>query len=187
MKIKQRTIRFLARKEVEQIIAHIKLEGTRNLRDRALITVLFSTGLRISEALALDWTDFEEKVGTETMELPIIGKGGFQRTIYFSPEALRVVDEYIKARKDIFDEPLLFPITVRCAQIMVQKRADEAGLNKKVTPHMFGHSLATDLLKQGVDIRFVSEFLGHRSINNTMIYTHVVSTQLKAIHKKLYK
>ena len=186
MKNQKRTISFLEKKEVEKIISSIKPEGSRNLRDRALITVLFSTGLRISEALALEWTDFEEQTG-KTMELPIIGKGGWQRVIYFSPEALKAVSEYMKTRNDILDEQLLFPITSRCAQKMVIERAKAAGITKRVTPHVFRHSLATDLLKQGVDIRFVSEFLGHRSLNNTMIYTHIVNSQLKDIHKKLYK
>lgn len=184
---KKRTISFLERKEIEQILAAIKPEGTRNLRDRALLKVLFSTGLRISEALALLWTDFEEQAGKSTMELPIIGKAGWQRVIFFSPDALRAVEEYTKARADLLDEPLLFPITARCAQIMLKKRAKAAGIDKRVTPHILRHSLATDLLRRGVDIAFVSKFLGHRNLNNTLIYAHIVSPQLLAIHKKLYK
>ena len=78
-------------------------------------------------------------------------------------------------------------ITPRCAQKMVIERARAAGITKRVTPHVFRHSLATDLLRRGVDIAFVSKFLGHRSLNNTMIYAHIVSPQLKEIHKKLYK
>lgn len=186
MKQQKRTISFLERKEVEAIITAIKPEGSRNLRDKALISVLFSTGLRISEALALEWTDFEEQTG-KTMELPIIGKGGWQRVIYFSPQALKAVSEYVKTRNDLLDEQKLFPITARCAQKMVIERAKAAGITKRVTPHVFRHSLATDLLKRGVDIAFVSKFLGHRSLNNTMIYAHIVSPQLLEIHKKLYK
>lgn len=185
--MKQRKIKFLERKEVETLISAIKPEGTRNLRDRALLEVLFSTGLRISEALALQWTDFEEQAGKTTMELPIIGKGGWQRVVFFSPRALKAVDQYIKSRTDLLDEQLLFPEKVRGVQYMVQKRAREAGIEKFVSPHVFRHSMATDLLRKGVDIRFVGEFLGHRSLNNTMIYTHVVNEQLKSIHKKLYK
>ena len=187
MKTPKRTIKFLERKEVEQIINAIKPEGSRNLRDKALLEVLFSTGMRISEALALTWIEFENYSGKGTMELPIIGKGGWQRVIYFSPDALRAVKAYLEVRNDLLDEQLLFPITPRCAQKMAIERARTAGITKRVTPHVFRHSLATDLLKRGVDIAFVSKFLGHRSLNNTMIYAHIVSPQLKQIHEKLYK
>ena len=184
MKTPKRQISFLERKEVEQIIAAIKTEGVRNLRDRALLEVLFSTGLRISEALSLPDAPFVKEIAG-TMEMSIVGKGGWQRVVYFSPAAMKAVKAYLAARKD--SELLLFPMTPRAAQIMVKKRAKAAGITKRVSPHVFRHSLATDLLRRGVDIRFVSEFLGHRSINNTMIYTHVVNEQLKNIHEKLYE
>ncbi len=184
MKTPKRQISFLERKEVEKIIAGIKPEGSRNLRDRALIEVLFSTGLRISEALSLSADEMIPLLDEKgTSEFPIIGKGGWQRVIYFSPKAKMAITAYLPVHKG--EE--LFPITSRCAQKMVIERAKAAGITKRVTPHVFRHSLATDLLKQGVDIRFVSEFLGHRSLNNTMIYTHIVNSQLKDIHKKLYK
>jgi len=183
----KRQIKFLEKKEVEKLIAKIKQKGARNLRDRALLTVLFSTGLRISEALALEWTAFEEQ-GRATMELPIIGKGGWQRVIFFSPEALKSIREYLKTRDDLLDEQRLFPITSRAAQIMIKRRAGRAGMgDKHITPHTLRHSLATDLLRRGVDVRVVQEFLGHRSIASTQIYTHVTNTQLKNIHTKLYK
>lgn len=171
----------------KKIITAIKPEGSRNLRDKALLEVLFSTGMRISEALALTWVEFENYSGEGTMELPIVGKGGWQRVIYFSPDALRAVRAYLEVRNDLLDEQLLFPITPRCAQKMVIERARTAGITKRVTPHVFRHSLATDLLRRGVDISFVSKFLGHRSLNNTMIYAHIVAPQLLEIHKKLYK
>ena len=157
----------------------------RGIRDRALIEVLFSTGTRIQEALNLPRKDFDEN--PRIRELTIIGKGGWQRVIYFSPDALRAVKAYLEVRNDLLDEQLLFPITPRCAQKMAIERARTAGITKRVTPHVFRHSLATDLLKRGVDIAFVSKFLGHRSLNNTMIYAHIVSPQLKQIHEKLYK
>ena len=181
---KKRSISFLEKQEVEKIIAGIKPEGSRNLRDRALIEVLFSTGMRISEALALtadEMIPLLDEAGTS--EFPIIGKGGWQRVIYFSPKAKQAIWAWLELNKD----ELLFPITPRCAQKMVIKRAKAAGITKRVSPHVFRHSLATDLLKRGVDIAFVSKFLGHRSLNNTMIYAHIVSPQLLEIHKKLYK
>lgn len=184
MKTPKRQISFLEAKEVRQIIDKIKPEGSRNLRDRALIEVLFSTGLRIAECLALPDAPFmkDEK---KTMELIITGKGGWQRVIYFSPKALQAVRDYLAVRED--SDILLFPITIRAAQLMVKKRAKVAGIEKRVSPHVFRHSLATDLLKRGVDIAFVSKFLGHRNLNNTMIYAHICAPQLLEIHKKLYK
>lgn len=184
MKTPKRQISFLEAKEVRQIIDKIKPEGSRNLRDKALIEVLFSTGLRIAEALSLSADEMIPLLDEKgTSEFPIIGKGGYQRVIYFSPKAKAAIAAYLPVQKS--EE--LFPITPRCAQKMVIERAKAAGITKRVTPHVFRHSLATDLLKRGVDIAFVSKFLGHRSLNNTMIYAHIVSPQLLEIHKKLYK
>lgn len=184
MKTPKRQISFLEANEVRQIIESIKPKEPRDLRDRALIEVLFSTGLRISEALALPDAPFM-KNDKKTLELIITGKGGWQRVVYFSPKALQAVRDYMTVKED--SDMLLFPITVRTAQVMVKKRAKTAGIEKRVSPHVFRHSLATDLLRRGVDIAFVSKFLGHRSLNNTMIYAHIVSPQLLEIHKKLYK
>ena len=214
MKAPKRQVNFLERKEVEKIIAGIKPEGSRNLRDRALLEVLFSTGMRISEALALEWGMMNGADGKKTHEVTIIGKGGWQRVVYFSPRAQSALTYYqavdtgylgrwwrqtpegkwqsSKIKNEILGyildtPPRIFMITPRCAQKMVIERAKAAGITKRVTPHVFRHSLATDLLKRGVDIAFVSKFLGHRSLNNTMIYAHIVSPQLLEIHKKLYK
>jgi len=189
MKNKKRQISFLERSEVEQIIAAIKPEGKRNLRDRALIEVLFSTGMRISEALALKSIEMIPLLDEKgTSEFPIIGKGGWQRVVYFSPGAKKAIEKYLEIMEGYQNiGEKLFPITPRAVQMMVKKRALTAGIEKRVSPHVFRHSLATDMLKRGVDIAFVSKFLGHRSLDNTMIYSHIVSPQLKEIHKKLYK
>ena len=187
MKQQRRQIKFLERKEIERIIDGVKPATWRDLRDKALMEVLFSTGMRIHEVLALTRNEMlillQEK---GTSEFPIIGKGGWQRVIFFSPRAKVAMRAYLE-HEGVPEEDLIFPMTIRNAQLMVKRRAVEAGIDKKVTPHIFRHSLATDLLRKGVDIRFVSEFLGHRSINNTMIYTHVVNEQLRSIHKKIYK
>lgn len=180
----KKPISFLDRKEVEQIIASIRPEGERNLRDRALIETLFSTGLRIAECLALPDAPFMKETDG-TMELSITGKGGFPRTVYFSPQALKTIRDYLAVRDDT--STLLFPLTRRAVGYMIKKRAATAGITKRVHPHCLRHSLATDLLKQGVDIAFVSKFLGHRSLDNTMIYAHIVNNDLKKIHQELYK
>ena len=188
MKTQKRQIKFLERREVEQIINAIEIKRWEDARDKALIEVLFSTGMRIHEALALRTDEMRILLQEKgTSEFPIIGKGGWQRVIFFSPKAKRAIASYIEHEEAVVDAELLFNISIRRAQVIAKRRALLAGITKKVSPHIFRHSLATDLLRRGVDIRFVSEFLGHRSINNTMIYTHVVNEQLRSIHKKIYK
>lgn len=182
MKNPKTPIKFLTDKDIRQVIEALP-DDRRGIRDRALMEVLFSTGLRISECLALDKKPFKFAVG-DTFELTIVGKGGFQRTIYFSPPALEAVRKYLSLRQD--DDPRLFTIGVRNVQKMVKSRAKDAGLDKFISPHVFRHSLATDLLRKGVDIRVVAGFLGHRGLSNVMRYTWVTSPQLMSIHKKLY-
>lgn len=187
MKTQKRNIQFLERKEVEALIAGITAEGYRGLRDRALLEVLFSTGLRISEALALPKTVIEGRDMRQVLEYTLIGKGGWQRVVFFSPTTLKAIGEFLQVGGKYLKDDRLFKMTPRCAQQMVKRRASQVGLVKRITPHMFRHSLATDLLRQGVDVRVVQEFLGHRSISSTQVYTHVTNGQLKDIHKKLYK
>ena len=180
----KRNIRFLEAGEIHQIIDAIP-DDLRGRRDRALLEVLFSTGLRISEALALKRDDLLRGIPHQTLELVIIGKGGYQRVVYVSPGALQAVFRYFAGRRD--NDEGAFLVGKRQVQLMVKVRAKEAGIDKFISPHVFRHSLATDLLRRGVDIRFVSEFLGHRSLANTQIYTHVVNEDLRRIHKRLYK
>ena len=189
MKSVKRRIKFLDRKEVERLLAKTKPKGYRGSRDRALMETLFSTGMRIHEALALDRDEVTllcEDDGTS--EFPIIGKGGKQRVIFFSPRSKEALKKWITERAKVKEdaEERLFPMTIRAAQIMVARRAINAGIAKRVTPHMFRHTFATDLLTRGVDLRHVQEFLGHSSIMTTQVYTHVTSKQLKDTHSKMY-
>ena len=184
MRTNKSQIKFLTDKDIEQIVNAIP-HDRRGWRDRALFEVLFSTGLRISEALALPRRPFDKAPENETLELAITGKGGFQRTIYISPVAMVTVKKYLAYRTDDGDK--LFNIGVRMAQLMVKARAKAAGMDKFISPHVMRHSLATDLLRKGVDIRYVATFLGHRNIANTQRYTWVVNSDLEKIHKKLYK
>src|SRR3990167_4485431 len=178
----KRNIKFLEVNEIEKIVSACP-DDNRGRRDRALLELLFSTGLRISEALALSDAPFV-KEAKGTLELSITGKAGWQRVIFVSPIALKAVKSYLEYRTD--DDLLLFPITVRRVQMMIKERAKKAGIEKRVTPHMIRHSFATDLLRKGVDIRMVQEFLGHRSISSTQVYTHVTNSPSKEVHKKLY-
>lgn len=183
MKTPQRKIKFLEASEFDKLIASIKQDSKNAIRDVALLETLFSTGLRISEALALPDAPFVSAAQSRTFEIDICGKGGYQRVVYFSPRAMRAIKAWLDARDD--SSMLLFPITARWAQAMMKERG-RYGLGKAVNPHMLRHSLATDLLRKGVDIAFVSKFLGHRNINNTLIYTHIVNNDLHEIHTKLY-
>ena len=181
--MRKKQIRFLQKKEVDQILSAVVIKNWRDTRDLALITVLFSTGLRIHEALALRCDDFREDL-QGTLELSIVGKGGWSRTIYFSPSTLKLIKNWLEVKKDVDEE--LFPITARCAQIMVRRRSLFAGL-EGVHPHTFRHSFGTYILGKTGNIRLCQEMLGHRSISSTQIYTHITNGELKAEHKKLFK
>src|SRR3990167_5458482 len=179
----KRNIKFLEKKEIDRIINTIP-DDLRGLRDRALLSVLFSTGLRIGEALKLMRNVMLAEDAIRTLELSIIGKGNWQRTVYISPVALKAVLRYFAARSD--DDDRVFPITIRCAQKMVKQRAKEAGVNKFISPHVFRHSFATNLLRRGANIYYVQQFLGHRSLSSTQEYLHVVNSDLIKIHKEIY-
>src|SRR3990167_1172500 len=138
-------MKFLEQNEVEAIIASIKPEGIRNLRDRALFEVLFSTGMRIQEALELPDAPFMD-CKEETMELSINGKGGYQRVVFFSPRALKAIKNYLVMRKD--SDTRLFPISIRRSQQIVSWRADRAGF-EGVHPHTLRHSFGTYIISQG--------------------------------------
>ena len=129
------------------------------------------------------------------LELSVIGKGGSARTVYFSERALDWIKKYLDARKD--KEKALFihyrakkdadsRLTSRSIQRLVKKYAVLSGIPISTTPHTLRHSMATDLLNQGVDLRTIQEFLGHRSITSTQIYTHVTNKRLKEIHRKFH-
>lgn len=185
MNTSKRTIHFLSLREVNTLIGSITRSTMRARRDRALIATLFSTGLRISECLKLQRKAIDETKTFSTLECAIQGKGNYQRAIYFSPQALIYIKEYLLVRKD--NDPRLFPLGSRAAQYMIQRRARKAGFSgKRITPHVLRHSFATDLLSKGVNLRLIQEFLGHRSITSTEIYTNVTNSQLRELHEKLY-
>lgn len=181
-------IKFLSKEEIEKITANGMLSRRKDGRDHVLMQVLFSTGLRVSEAVNLQRADFDRDDVDATRELAIVGKGGWQRPVFFTPECLKSIAVYLCLRKDqnkeskLYDHRL-FPITKRTAERIVKRWAEKAGL--KATPHTFRHSLATHLLKSGANIRIVQEMLGHRSLSSTMVYTGVTNHDLMEAHKKL--
>ena len=187
---------FLNLEEIEKLLLQPDIETKIGLRDRAIMEVLFSTGMRVAEVVALNIDQFNNlKKDTDDLEMAIIGKGEKPRTVYFSQRSFSWVKKYLAIRKDT-DKALFIRyagkkseskrLSIRSIEKIVKKYAKLAGLPILTTPHTLRHSYATDLLTQGVDLRVVQEFLGHSSILTTQIYTHVTSKRLKDIHKKYH-
>ncbi|MEX2514914.1 MAG: tyrosine-type recombinase/integrase [Candidatus Paceibacterota bacterium] len=188
-------VRNLTIDQLKKIFKAPDVSTKSGLRDRTILETFFSTGMRISELVALDKKQISSSINKDELELSITGKGRKTRTVYFSPRALKWLGRYLQSRKD--DEPALFVnyrapkdasrrLTPRSIQKRVKKYAVSAGLPQDTTPHVLRHSFATDLLRKGVDIRILQEFLGHSSITATQIYTHVTDKQLRDIHGKFH-
>ena len=190
------SIHFLSFDQIKQLLSAPDVENIIGLRDRAILETLFSSGLRVSELIALNRDNFE-RVKDKFLELNIIGKGNKSRAIYFSKRALNRIKKYLQARKDI-DKALFVNykpgaektssrrLTVRSVENIIKKYNKIAGLPVNTTPHTLRHSYATDLLNQGVDLRLVQEFLGHANIATTQIYTHVTNKKLKDVYLKCH-
>lgn len=192
-------IKFL---KLEQLSALLSAPGSDSpiaLRDSALLEVLFSTGLRVAELVALNREQFKIKEGQNYLELAVVGKGGKIRAVYFSSRALKALKKYLDSRQD-FDEALFINyhraslknneprrLSVKSVENIVKKYVKITGLPIMATPHTLRHSFATDLLNQGVDLRTVQEFLGHSNIATTQIYTHVTNKQLRDIHRQVHE
>lgn len=165
------------------------------LRDKAILELLFSTGLRVSELCSLD----RDSINLSKDEFSIRGKGEKVRLVFLSPEAKTAVKAYLDKRKDM--EEAMFVnlktgannkdssgrLTPRSVERIIKFYAIKAGISKKVTPHTLRHSFATDLLQNGADIRSVQMMLGHSSISTTQIYTHVTDKHLRDIHKHFHR
>ncbi len=190
-----REVRFLSLEQLERLFCAPNTSLPGGLRDRAILETFFSTGMRISELVGLNREQIERFLNSEDLELGIVGKGGKARTVYFSPRSLLWIKKYLKTRKDndkaLFvnyrrrkDAP--YRLTPRSIEKAIKKYASIAGLPPNTTPHVLRHSFATDLLSQGVDIRVLQEFLGHKSITATQIYAHVTSKKLREVHRKYH-
>ncbi len=191
----ERLIKFLDAPQLKKFFDAPDTATPPGLRDRAILETLFSTGLRVAELVALDAKQVSGALNRSDFELGIVGKGGRPRTVYFSSRALLWLKKYLASRHD--DDEALFisfkgpkrdskRITVRGVELIVEKYSKLAGAPFLATPHTMRHSFATDLLNKGVDLRVVQEFLGHRNIATTQVYTHVTSKRLREIHKKFH-
>ena len=193
-KVKDRSIEFLEMEELETLFEKTKGDSLMKLRDRAILKLLFSSGLRVSELTSLD----RDRVNLEKKEFSVLGKGSKVRIVFISDDAVSSIKKYLTQRKDA--DPALFirvvknfnnydnlRLTCRSIQRMIIKYSKLAGIIKKVTPHTLRHSFATNLLANGADIRSVQSLLGHSSINTTQIYTHVTNKGLKEVYEKYHK
>jgi len=191
----EKTVKFLNLDQIEKLLLAPNTRTQIGLRDRAILESLFSTGLRIAELVALNREQFANIKDKKDLELGIIGKGSHPRTVYFSERSLSWLKKYLETRKD--KEKALFihykarkdaenRLTARSIERILKHYVVLAGVPIFTTPHTIRHSYATDLLTQGVDLRTIQEFLGHRSIATTQIYTHVTNKRLRDIHRQYH-
>src|SRR3990167_8040785 len=195
-KVADRQVKFLTGDMVERLLNSPSLSTIQGKRDKAILEVLFSTGLRVSELVKLD----RDKVDLDRREFGVVGKGNRARGVFLSSRAADFIRDYLNAREDnylplfmrhkgsfspeISDEEVR--LTPRSVQRMIKKYAKKVKLTMEVTPHVLRHSFATDLLMAGADIRSVQEMLGHKNISTTQIYTHVTNKQLREVHSAFH-
>jgi site-specific recombinase XerD len=195
-KVSRRQVTFLHYDEIERLLEQIDTSTETGLRDQAIIELLFSSGLRVSELVNLD----RDHVNTVRREFMVRGKGQKDRPVFISESASHHVDNYLKARTDSL--PPLFinnsrnnvtstngdyrRLGARSIQRIINKYTRLAGITKHVSPHTMRHSFATDLLMNGADIRSVQVMLGHSSISTTQVYTHVTDEHLREVHEKFH-
>ncbi len=190
-------VTFLHVDEIDRILEEIPLDTEDGLRDRAMIELFFSTGLRISELAGLNRDD----VNTERREFMVRGKGQKDRPVFMTQSAADAIQDYLDERKDSL--PALFlnnsrnqpavgtsgdyrRLSPRSIERIISKHVRAAGITKHVTPHTLRHSFATDLLMNGADLRSVQSMLGHSNISTTQIYTHVTDAHLKDVHERFH-
>ena len=186
-----RELELISPAELTRLLAAPSGGGEKALRDKALLELFFSTGLRVSELAGLN----RDSVDLARDEFTVRGKGEKVRLVFLSADAKAAVKSYLRKRGDV--EEALFVsmvkygeaptrLTSRSIERIVKEYAIKAGITGKVTPHIIRHSFATDLLQNGADIRSVQIMLGHANITTTQIYTHVTDRQLRDIHKKFH-
>jgi site-specific recombinase XerD len=188
-KIPMRQIDVMSYSELERLLAAPKGTTLRDLRDRAILEMFFSTGLRLAELCSLN-----RYIDINDGELSVRGKGEKVRVVFIAPSAKKAIKEYLAKRNDA-EESLFISltrtgkvigrITPRAVERMVAKRGTEAGI-EKIHVHELRHSFATDLLLNGADLRSVQELLGHANISTTQIYTHLTNKQLRDIHSAFH-
>ncbi len=187
-KVGERSLDLISHDELIRLMKAPDTRDTKGLRDKAILELLFSTGLRVSELCSLN-----NDIDLKKDEMAVRGKGDKIRVVFLSDTAKSAVKKYLKARKDM--EEALFVshgkkeakrLNPRAVQRLVKHYAVKAGITKKVSPHVIRHSFATDLLQNGADLRAVQMMLGHANIATTQVYTHITDKQLREVHKKFH-
>lgn len=195
-KTSSRSIKFLDKDQVYRLLNQPNLSSEIGLRDKAILELLFSTGLRVSELSSLN----RDQVSLKRGEFGVVGKGGRARVVFLSDRAIDWLSRYLKTRDDGYS-PLFIRysgrvdskkqgeamrLTTRSVQRIVKRYVKKARLPIEATTHTLRHSFATDLLTSGADLRSVQEMLGHKNIATTQIYTHVTNRQLRKVHQKFH-
>jgi site-specific recombinase XerD len=193
---RRKQVTFLTEEELGRVFAQPDMTSIIGLRDRAILELLFSSGLRVSELVGLD----RDHINLKRREFMVRGKGQKDRPIFISPEAAGWIELYLSSREDTA-RPLFVRysgtkkvdltgnfhrLTARSIQRLVARYALLAGITKHVSPHTLRHSFATDLLMNGADLRSVQAMLGHSNIATTQIYTHVTDPHLRAVHERFH-
>jgi len=195
-KQEDRQVSFLEQDELVRLVSAPTGTELPSLRDKALLQMLFSTGMRVSEICSMN----RDSVGLERGEVSVRGKGGKIRPVFLSNEARDILATYVSKRPDVDDALFIripkngkfnkaddLRLTPRSIQRIVKKYSIKAGIvSKHVSPHTLRHSYATDLLRNGADIRSVQAMLGHSSVTTTQIYTHVTDKGLREVHEKFH-
>jgi len=191
-KVRDREVTFLNGEQIDRLLNAPSLSTITGKRNKAILEVLYSTGLRVSELVKLD----RDKLDLDRREFGVIGKGGRGRVVFLSARAAEWIKKYCLARRDHFSPVFIrhsgkldpsmtddqVRLTPRSVQRMVKKYSRKIKLPVEVTPHVLRHSFATDLLIAGADLRSVQEMLGHKNIATTQIYTHVTNKHLREVH-----
>lgn len=191
-KVAERTIDLLTSQDLRRLLDAPSGDTAKELRDKAILELFFSTGLRLSELCALG-----RDIDLTRDEISVRGKGEKVRVVFISDDAKKAITAYLKKRTDMDDalfvsetkrahEDGSIRLTPRSIERMVKFYAAKAGIMDKVTPHILRHSFATDLLYNGADIRSVQMMLGHSNISTTQIYTHITDSELRNVHKKFH-
>ncbi len=195
-KTRDRSIKFLSEEQIERLMNMPHIDTAAGLRDKVILEMLYSTGLRVSELSGID----RDLLNLTTREFGVRGKGGHVRVVFLSVRATEWVKRYLETREDEF-RPLFIRymgridpsnggqrmrLTVRSIERIVEGYAKKAGIPMRIGPHVLRHSFATDLLRSGADLRSVQEMLGHANVATTQIYTHVTNPQLKQTHERFH-
>lgn len=192
-KVPERSLDLISPAELKRLLAAPDQKTLEGKRDKAILELFFSTGLRISELCGLS----TDSVDLTRDEFSVRGKGDKVRVVFLSDAAKASLQEYQKSRKDMDDALFIrygrkasdggeLRLQPRAVQRLLKQYATKAGITRKVTPHVLRHSFATDLLSNGADLRSVQALLGHAHIGTTQVYTHATDKHLRDVHKKFH-